>query len=238
MESRMCPQYDSKNNSQCSLVLELDFEGNGGAGVLMIEDIQLPNTLMIITRFGLQNNVTKTVLIYKCTTSDNCAFEFLKEFFNGKLYDFNANAVRNEITRLLYSDHQSISTVDCHTNVCENYELCQGNMLKTISNRESSTSIRDQLPCLRPSASSDLFYIEQMISFPNKTVTNLTIACNLPNCNNDNTITNVFSIYDTQFRLPINYSAFDQDPSSSGFQNPFFLNLSIYYFFVCVMFYL
>jgi hypothetical protein len=234
ISENVCPQYVERDNAQCSLVLELDFERHGGGGVLMIMDRTTVDSLSIETKLGINSNATTSVIKYTCSMSDNCAFEFARELFSSTSLEFDALAVRQNLSDLLYTDKPNPAGVQCVNNTCGLGSYCQGRLEETLSPQYTFMHINNRLPCVNASTIQNIIIIERTYSVLNTIKTNMTLSCNQPECSNNATIMLAYQLFNNEFNLSLNYSFMYTNTASSPYIDPsyqFIINIASIFLF-------
>ncbi|CAF3443456.1 unnamed protein product [Rotaria socialis] len=208
ISEHMCKNIE-KDYAQCLLILQLDFDNHGGGGVLAITDIKEPDSLEITTEFGF--NSTNTTIIYRCSISDNCAWEFLYELFSPALVEFNALAVQAQLRELLYNNKSDSSVITCTNHQCPSDSYCQAHLYQSSSFENSSLIINNHLPCVNAAMKPDMIKIEQRFSSFERKTTNMTLLCNRAECDKNETVLQAYNLMMNEFILPVNYSIFNSN---------------------------
>ena len=205
LEHRICPRNATSEFGSCLLIVELDFVGPGGIASLELDDQTSETSLTIQTNFGIRNNVTATTIVYRCSTTDDCAWDFTQKLFGAKLAEFDAFSARAKIAELLSSPTVP-DPVKCANRVCPSGQLCVGTLDGVASTSDASFQVKSQSQCTPRAADTDMFYIDEKITFPYITTTHFNISCDQNRCNNIETIMSVYQIYKSDYILPLNYS--------------------------------
>ena len=211
---RICLRYAERDAAQCTLVVELDFEFTDGGGVLMLEDRVGDDSLEIENKFGIDSNATSAVIRYRCSMSDNCAWEFFRELFGPALVNFDGMALRRRLSEQLYTDTPDPNGVQCAQTKCASNEYCQGHLRGEQSVNRSTFYPENNLPCVKASDKQEMISIERTFSYFYNLRSTMSLLCNRPECNSNTTLMLAYQIFAEGFDLPINYS-FTRKPTSA-----------------------
>lgn len=198
-------QQAVKDDAQCVLILELDFDRHAVDGTLMLMNSEGIDSLTIITEFGF--NSTNTTITYRCSMSENCAWEFVNELFSPALVKFDALTIQSELKELLYINMSDPTEITCVNNNCSSESYCQAKLNReSLLYNISSINIDNYLSCVDASTEPDMIRIDQRF-FPYQTEkTNWTLLCNYPQCNSNYTVLQAYKLVMNKFILPVNYS--------------------------------
>jgi hypothetical protein len=199
----MC-KHEERADAECTVNVEIDFKNRVVTGLLYMNKRNSIATLRLETKFQHEINSIKTTVWYTCTMSDYCDQDFLNELLTDKLAEFNVTSVQEKLINLLYISNTT--EIQCVNGTCPSNSFCQAKFDNLVISNYNYTSIDGHLPCVNLS-STDYFLKFHQDFFPFETeASEMSVRCNIDECNSNSTIKEVYALLRHDFVLPLNYS--------------------------------
>jgi hypothetical protein len=197
--------YIERNNSQCSLFVEINHQRRTATGYLSIEDCTNVPTYRIETQVR-SNFALYSTLRYTCM-EDSCTSEFLETIFPLNLNVVNTAIIEQELTELIYNPSSNLSNVSCtSTSTCSDKQICQANYMIKNTSDIPPASLAGSSSCIKYSEKNYLLNIKQNCLSIEPQPTEMLIRCNLANCVNATTASDVYNLISEHFPLSHNCS--------------------------------
>lgn len=130
-----------------------------------------------------------------------------------KLAEFNETIAQEKLIDLLYTSAPDPTGIQCVNGSCSSDKFCQAEFGNLVISNYNCTSINGSLPCTSLSSTDNFLNITQSY-FPMRSEARMMfIRCNTKECNNNQTVEEVYRLIRNDFILPINYSILDMNIS-------------------------
>ena len=199
-------KHDERQDAKCTVTVTIDFKERGFFGAFYMQKRDTIALLRIKTAFQHEIDSIKTVIWYECTMSDYCDHAFLNELTTYKLVEFNVTSVQERLLSILYTSKVNTTEIQCVNGSCPSNSYCEGQLGNLIIQNYNYTSIDGNFPCSTLNSTEPFLNINQNY-FPSQSqAIDMNVRCNTDECNNNNTISEVYSILRNDFVIPLNYS--------------------------------
>ncbi|CAF1373531.1 unnamed protein product [Rotaria sordida] len=227
-------KHQERDNAQCSVILEIDFESQLVSGVLNIENRYAIASLKTETKFKLKSNSVISTIWYTCTMSDFCDFEFINELLTNKLAQINATSLQQKLIDFLYTPIPSQINIQCSNRLCSWNSFCQSDFRNIFTPQYNYTYIDGTLPCIQISQNDQFIKITQQYLPSAVQLSEMNMRCNVKQCNTDNIVSEVYTLIQNEFTLPLNYSILNLNTTFTTTTSPSAASLLILskYFFI------
>lgn len=202
-------KHEQRDRAQCSVVVEIDFNSRFASGRIDMQDLSNIASLRLETKFQINPNSLITTIWYKCAMSDNCDFEFLDGLMTNSLADLDATSIQHKLIRLLYNSKPDPTDIKCSHTSCSYPSFCQGDVENIVTWQYNYTYANESLPCIDISPDVGLLEMDQVYIVGGSQITVMTARCNHNECNNQDSLLEVYELMKNEFSLPLNDSFFN-----------------------------
>jgi hypothetical protein len=219
----------------CSVFITINFETSYIHGTISEKRRSEDKSEILHLSSILGPYKTLTFINYYCTTTDDCDQNFVRETVStSKWFQLNETKVRTDITSLLFQTNSSSDKLICANDLnCSSNENCYAQLFQNSSASQTNPiAINNKFPCENTSPSQITF--EQNFKSPGKNQDmTMNIYCNKDECNQQNTVEQIYNILRDGFTLPLNYSAYIPIPNGSH-RIKDFITIRVFLFFICI----
>jgi hypothetical protein len=199
-------KHEERQDAQCAVTITIDFKNRGFFGAFYMQKHNTIASLRIETTFQHEIDSIKTIVWYTCKMSDYCDHAFLNELTTNKLAEFDVTTVQQRLLDLLYTPNVITTDIQCVNGSCPSNNYCQAELGNLIMQNYNYTSIDGNFPCATLNSTEPFLRIDQhYFPFQSQAI-DMTVRCNTDECNNNSTITEVYTILRNDFVIPLNYS--------------------------------
>ncbi|CAF4166380.1 unnamed protein product, partial [Rotaria sordida] len=175
-------KHQERDNAQCSVILEIDFESQLVSGALNIENRCVIASLKTETKFKLKSNSVISTIWYTCTMSDFCDFEFINELLTNILAQINAISLQQKLIDFLYTPIPSQINIQCSNILCSWNSFCQSDFQNIFTPQYNYTYIDGTLPCIQISQNDQFIKITQQYLPSTVQLSEMNMRCNVKQC--------------------------------------------------------
>jgi hypothetical protein len=200
-----------KNNSQCSVYVEIDHQKNLTTGRLSIEQCNTIPTRCMDTIVTLDNTLFTTIR-YTCT-ENNCDVAFLNGLFshlNGldEIPQINTTIIKENISDLIYNSTLKAYNISCsNSKLCLNSDFCEANVGIYNTPNDTFGADNENPSCISRSRDRLLLNIKRNYGLNNTLTTEMIYRCNLPDCVDIQIAENIYArMQNYRLTPPANFS--------------------------------
>ncbi|CAF3592647.1 unnamed protein product [Rotaria sordida] len=176
-------KFIERDNSQCSVLVEIDHQKRVATGRLGIERCDNTDIRRVETIVKL-NSALLSIIQYTCK-ENGCDVDFLNHLFARvrDIPEVDTTSIKQNISDLVYNENVGISSINCTSyRSCQINDLCQAKFEIEDSLDDIFIQRNENITCYNPSTDDYLLNIKQNYLPNNTQMTEMIFRCNLANC--------------------------------------------------------